>query len=269
MSRRLRSERKRASRNPSSVTGRLSLERLQPTMAPGNGPVTRVDVDYPYSLSLADSTSQSWFRAGAVVVRRRGLDCPLASLAARPPWGARIPSAYGRWFRQAQPACGSGGCSAHGVVSTVHSLRSLLDHLGFGYSSVYGRVSTDHWLSLAARPPGAAATPSAYGRWFRQAQPTCGSGGRSARGSGLDCPLASLAARPPWVWCWVCLPRRRTRVGFDRLNRRVVQVAVRRTGVVSTVRSLRSLLDHLVVWASFGPPKWSERRSTPPSTVRS
>ena len=80
---------------------------------------------------------------------------------------------------------GCGGRRTAGVVSTVPSLRSLLDHL-VGHCALRWlrserqRASRNHWVG------------------FRQAQPACGCGLWPSYGRcGLDCPLASLAARPP------------------------------------------------------------------------
>src|SRR5438046_2345608 len=66
------------------------------------------------------------------------------ALTPRPPAPAgatstpRTSSSPALWFRQAQPAVADGRVPAHGVVSTIRSLRSLLDHLG-RRSTTYGR----------------------------------------------------------------------------------------------------------------------------------
>ncbi len=62
--------------------------------------------------------STTWGSGPRTVVRPFGLDYPLASLAARPPV-----------VRVRGPSYGP-------LVSTIHSLRSLLDHLGFGFATV-------------------------------------------------------------------------------------------------------------------------------------
>jgi hypothetical protein len=124
---------------------------------------------------------------GPFGVRPLGLVCPLASLAARPPPRMR-------------PATG-----VRPLVSSVRSLRSLLDHRG-----LRSLRRTAPWSRLFDR--------------CARCSTTGGCGLFGVRPLGLVYSIAALAARPP-----------------------VVAARLSTHGPwVSSDRSLRSLLDHLV-----------------------
>ena len=99
-----------------------------------------------------------------------------------------------RWFR---PLFG-----IRSLVSSVRSLRSLLDHLGLRPLSAYVPGLVCPLASLAARPPWLG-SPLGVRPWsrliarFARCSTTPGCGRPSACGLRLVCPLASLAARPP------------------------------------------------------------------------
>ena len=111
--------------------------------------------------------------------RRSGLDCPLASLAARPPTFDASCRRAESWSRLSARWCSlldhlrsTPAAAVTVVVSTVRSLRSLLDHLrSTPAAAVTVVVSTVRSLALAARPPTVDASCRRNGR-------------------GLDCPLA-------------------------------------------------------------------------------
>ena len=117
-----------------------------------------LDISDSQTSQMVVSTSSTSGGTGGFSAHWSGLDCSLASLAARPPWGTGGFSAHWSGLDcplaslAARPPWGTGGFSAH---------RSGLDC---------------SLASLAARPP-----------W--------GTEGRSAHRSGLDCPLASLVSR--------------------------------------------------------------------------
>jgi hypothetical protein len=127
-----------------------------------------------------------------------------------------------------------------GVRPLVSSVRSLLDHPGVAVSFGTQQMLDSNHSGRVRRPrakPGRGERRATTANSNHQVQKslcgfeplagarsstTRGCDRRSACGPGLVCPLASLAARPPGL---------RWRCGVRPL--------------VSSVRSLRSLLDHL------------------------
>ena len=237
------------------------------------------------------STSSTDVR-GAAAFRRTasGLDYPLASLAARPPGGRPLPSvveerapasvskplAWSAWFRQAQPTCGCGCLSAYGEWSRLStrfarcSTTCVVDRCSPRWlRSERQRASRNHWIQPFRQP--LVGVGSAAVAWPRQAQPTWGCG-CSFGVRRVVSTIHSLRSLLDHLWrrplltsvveerapASVSKPLDQLMVGTRVLWFRQAQptlgvrlpFGLRR--VVSTIHSLRSLLDHLrvrpVVW---------------------
>ena len=180
--------------------------------------------------------------------RARGLDYPLASLAARPPCLFRRPGGQHQLAGRAASASERSvettpyderlPVGSPHVVSTIRSLRSLLDHL---VVSAAGRPAPTGWSSSERQR--AISRDHADDVRLPVDSPR-----------GLDYPLASLAARPP---CLSASGGQHQLAGrVSERQRAIVDSAVRRPRELDSPRvvaqrapasvSPRSLLDHLV-----------------------